>query len=111
MNVSFDFDYTLDTEQMQSLCEKFIKLGAEVFVTTTRAKIHDNDDLYQLIDKLGIKRENITFTNYKDKYDYVKEMDIHFDDKMEEIFLINQHPSKCIGFLFEEKHNNGIVNF
>lgn len=114
--VSFDFDNTLDTEQMQSLCEKYMKLGAEVFVTTSRARIVnkkevDHSDLFEVTDRLGIDRKNITFTGYQDKYSFLDKMDIHYDDSIEEIFLINECPNKCIGFLYEEKHNNGIVNF
>lgn len=115
MKVSFDFDNTLDTEQIQKLCKKYIKLGADVFITTSRAEKFDgktlpHEDLYQLTETLGIKKENITFTTYRDKYEFVKDMDIHIDDDIEQVFLINQHHGKCIAFLFEENHNNGYLD-
>ena len=117
--ISFDFDNTLDQEAMQNICRKFLKLGAEVFITTSRAThMHSNilvnhDDLFEVSDQLGIKRENITFTGYEDKYTFLKdlEIDIHYDDDIEEIFLINANPMKCMGFLFEQKPNNGIINY
>lgn len=117
MKISFDFDSTLDTEPMQNLCRKYLKLGAEVYVTTSRAtKMHsdipiNNDDLFVITDALGVKRANITFTEFKDKCPFVKDFDIHFDDDQEEIFLINQNPSKCMGFLFEEKPNNTYLDY
>jgi len=116
MKISFDFDCTLSTEQMQTLCTKCIKDGIEVFVTTSRSKtinkkLVNNDDLYVVTDMLGIPRANITFTAYQDKYSFVKDYDLHFDDDFNEIFLINQHPGKCMGFLYEEKHNNGIIDY
>lgn len=117
MKISFDFDNTLDQPPIQVLCKKFIALGAEVFVTTSRAiKMHsntiiNNDEVFEITDQLGIKRENVRFTSYDDKYKYIKDMDIHFDDDVEQIFLINQFPGKCLGFLFEDKPNNGIKDW
>jgi len=117
LKVSFDFDQTLSEKPMQDLCLKFMKLGAEVYVTTSRAlTILDNqkvnhDDLYEVTDRLGIARERIVFTGYEDKYKFLKDMDLHVDDSYDEIFLINQYPSKCTGFLYETKFNNGIKEF
>ena len=118
LKISFDFDSTLTEKPMQELAKKFLAHGIEVFITTSRGtemyggtKL-DNSDVFQLADELGIPRENITFTNYEDKYTFVKDMDAHFDDDSHEIFLINEYPSKCIGFLFEEKNKqNQQVNF
>jgi hypothetical protein len=117
LKISFDYDSTISEEPMQKLAKKFLDLGAEVFIVTSRAtEMHsgiklNNDDVFEVANALGIKRENIIFTSYKDKYSFVKNMDMHFDDDMHEIFLINQHPSKCIGFLYESKPDNGIANF
>lgn len=117
MKVSFDFDSTLTTAPVQALCKKFLDLGAEVFVTTSRAtmmygnKPINNDDVFQLTDMLGIDRENIQFTEHDDKYKFVKDFDLHFDDDVEEIFLINQYQGKCIGLLYEEKFNNGLKDW
>lgn len=111
MKISFDFDQTLSELPMQELAKKFIQLGAEVFVTTSRTEYHeglqyDNTDLFKVTDELGIKRENITFTSYDDKYKFVKDYDAHYDDDEQEIYLINEFPGKCIGFLYQQNFNN-----
>lgn len=116
LKISFDFDDTLSELPMQELAKKYIKLGAEVYITTSRAEYKDgleynNSDLFEVADKLGIKRQNITFTNYDDKYKFVKEYDLHFDDDDNEIALINEFPSKCIGFLYQPNYNNINPNF
>lgn len=117
MKVSIDFDGTLTEKPMQELCKKFIALGAEVFICTSRAtemqgkaKIN-NDDVFQLADFLGIKRKNIIFTAFEDKYKFVKDFDMHFDDSDDEIYLINEYPGKCIGFLYQHNYNNDQPNF
>lgn len=115
MKISFDFDSTLSEDTMQTLCKKYIQLGADVYVTTSRSteiasKPTNNDDLFAVTDALGIQRQNITFTGYKDKVNFVKDYDIHYDDDFEEIFLINQHHCKCQGFLFEQK-SGGYIDY
>lgn len=116
MNVSFDFDSTLSELPIQLLAKKYLELGAEVYVTTSRAEYMEglhfsNEDLFRVTDQIGIKRENITFTNFDDKYKFVKKYDLHFDDDEIEVNLINEFPSNCIGILYEPKHNNKQANF
>lgn len=116
LKISFDFDHTLSELPMQELAKKFMGLGATIYVTTSRCtefhgKPVDNSDLFTVTDALNIKRENITFTQYEDKYTHVKDYDMHFDDDESEIFYINQHQSKCMGFIYEVKPDNGIKNF
>lgn len=114
--ISFDFDGCLSEEDMQELAIKFIKTRVNVFVVTSRTDYQDglefsNSDLFEVTDRIGIKRENITFTKYDDKYKFVKDYDLHFDDDEVEIDLINRFPGKCIGFLYEPKFNNQQANF
>lgn len=116
LKISFDFDSTLSEPEMQELALKYLQVGIEVFVTTSRTEFHNglrfsNSDLFEVTDRIGIKRENITFTSYDDKYKFVKEFDIHFDDDEIEIRLINEHPSKCIGFLYNPRLRNIEANF
>lgn len=113
--VSFDFDYTLSEKPIQDLAKKYIALGADVYITTSRTDFvdginYDNNDLFKIASELGIKKENITFTSYDDKYKFVKNYDLHFDDDEQEISLINSFPGKCIGVLYHPK-NNIEVNF
>ena len=109
MKVSFDFDHTLTNPKYQELAKKFIDLGAEVFIVTTRkyknedgSKLpYDNREVFSMAGRLKIPKDNIVFTNYKDKYSYVSDFEFHFDDNIHEINLINEHPNKCIGVLVE----------
>lgn len=104
MKVSFDFDHTLTNPVFQELAKKFIALGAEVHITTTRCNKtvkppYDNREVFSMAERLGIEKKNITFTSYQDKYRFVKDFDMHFDDDEHETILINEFPSKCIGVL------------
>jgi hypothetical protein len=109
MKVSFDFDHTLTSPQMQELAKQFIAIGAEVHITTSRFKqtggrklLYDNREVFSMAERLGISQLNITFTEGEDKYKFLKGFDLHFDDDDNEIFLINDFPGKCIGFLFND---------
>lgn len=105
MKVSFDFDSTLTTPKMQELCKKFLDLGADVRITTSRSEQKDNSDLFELAEQLGI--EKVVFTNYQDKSVYLNDCDMHFDDDEVEIEEIN-HRKRCIGVLVNQ---NKIYNF
>ena len=116
MKISFDFDATLDQQEMQELATRFLQSGFEVHITTSRADFKDglrfeNKDLFEVSDAIGIDRKNIKFTSYADKYLFVKDFSMHFDDNEDEIDLINKFPGKCIGFLYQPRYNNGSVNF
>ncbi len=98
MKVSFDFDGTLSRPDVQAYAKELIERGIEVIVTTSRyneEKKHlyrsnpTNDDMYAVTDNLGIKRENVHFTNMEDKVDYLQE-DVawHLDDDEYELGLI-----------------------
>lgn len=103
MRVSFDFDSTLDRESVQSFAKELLDKGFEVWVVTTR---HSNDvakelfgsenhnkDLFKVVDKLGINRNNIHFTNHEDKWPFLKTMDFafHLDDDWVELRLIQKN--------------------
>lgn len=106
MKISFDFDHSLTQPKIQNLASKFIAANHEVWITTSRSpnkegvKLpYDNREVFAMAEKLGIKKENIRFTSYDEKYKYLKDFDLHFDDDEVEIELINEHPCKCIGVL------------
>ena len=96
--VSFDFDGTLSRKDVQDYAKSLIKKDIEVWVTTSRyfneddyefTKM-DNNDLYKVIDYIGIPKERVTFTNRKDKA-LVMEKDFiwHLDDDWLDLKLIN----------------------
>ena len=107
MKISFDFDSTLSRVDIQDLAFKFINKGFEVWCVTSRLsneqspkyKIkgiwveHDNSDLFNVCDKIGINKGKIHFTNGKDKFEFIKENNFvfHLDDDAHEIELINKY--------------------
>lgn len=107
MKVSFDWDSTLAEPRVQNLAKKFIEAGHEVFITTSRTENPppharwDNKIIYTIAEKLGIPKENIRFTNYADKYEFLDGFDIHFDDDPEEIRLIEEN-IKCVGVIIND---------
>jgi len=110
MKVSFDFDGTLEREDVQEYAKTLIKLGVEVWVVTTRydsnhqhkwlkaypealwAKITSitngdpNAQLWAVVDKLGIPRYHVRFTCMEYKYKYLDGTKFiwHLDDNPEE---------------------------
>lgn len=98
--VSFDFDDTLSTIEIQTLAKILVMQEYDVWIVTSRcsnlyAKNHHwNDDLEMVADCVGIPTENIVYCNLKPKYKYFQETEgfiLHVDDDHDEILGINQH--------------------
>lgn len=91
--VSFDFDSTLDREDVQEFAKELIELGVEVWIITSRFQENDttrinwNDDLFLVADKLGIDRNHIIFTEMLDKHVFINKMNLtwHLDDDSMEL--------------------------
>ena len=116
MKASFDFDGTLEMQSVCNYVKELIGRNVEVFVTTSRFGDDEkykkffhttinvdiaNNDLYEITDDLGIPRENITFTNMEDKWQYLenKGFRFHVDDDWIENEMINERRvSKGINF-------------
>lgn len=98
MKVSFDFDGTLSRPDVQEYAKELIEKGIEVIVTTSRYDESNkhlylsnptNEDLYAITDSLGIKRENIYFTNMDYKVNYLhNDIAWHLDDDERELWEI-----------------------
>jgi hypothetical protein len=105
MKISFDFDSCLGEERMQKLAKKFVEDGHEVWVTTSRLSDevapskHWNRDLKKVVDEVGISILHVQFTNGDDKWKLLKGFDMHFDDDMVEIELIEEHLPEVCGIL------------
>lgn len=99
--ISFDFDGTLTEQAMRTLATNLLKGGVQVFIITSRWS-DCMKDVYELGERLKIKKENIFATNCKDKADFILEnnleIDIHFDDDFFEIDSINRK-TKTMGVL------------
>ena len=90
--VSFDFDNTLSRTDIdiQDYVKELISRNIEVYICTCRLTCerstirNANEDLFLISEKLGIKRENIIFTNFENKSEYLKDKDVkfHIDDML-----------------------------
>jgi len=117
MKISFDFDGVLTTEKMQQHAQKYIAQGHDVYITTSRRteeffnennveinikKGELNKDVFEIAEKIGIPKDHIRFTNFKDKYPILEDFDIHYDDDPLEIRFIDDYLVNCVGVLFQE---------
>ena len=99
--VSFDFDGTLSTSEGQNKALNLIKEGYRVFIVTARQS-KDSKEVFDVADKLGIRRSDIYFTNGANKWSVIKRLGIaiHYDNNPEQVDLINKM-TKTEGKLFK----------
>lgn len=95
MKVSFDFDGTLQREDVQQYARELRDRGMDVWIVTTRwDENHKHlyafnphiDDLWEVVERLGIPRWKVRFTNMQWKYTYLEDTQFiwHLDDNPEE---------------------------
>jgi hypothetical protein len=106
--ISFDMDGTLGhVPYIQNLCKCLLLDPSNEVLIITRRYNHVNTEygdemtqVFNLAGRLGIKKENVHFTNREYKVGLIKQLDvdIHYDDDFTEIQLIRQHFPKCKGF-------------
>jgi hypothetical protein len=110
MRVSFDYDATLSRKDVQEFAKKLVSRGIEVWIVTSRfddetAKekawwwIKDqNNNLFEVADECGIRRENIKFTNMESKSIFLKDkaFTFHLDDDYIELLDILESGDKCL---------------
>lgn len=105
MKVSFDFDGTLEQAYVQEYAKKLIERGIEVWVVTTRwDENHKHkypmnatlDDLWEVVDRLGIPKHHVRFTCMEWKATYLKGTSFvwHLDDNDQE-FSICKRTEGC----------------
>lgn len=99
--VSFDFDGTLSTAKGQEKAKQLLAENYRVLIITARQS-KDSKEVYDVADKLGIRRSDIYFTNGANKWSVVKRLGvaIHYDNNQEQIDLINKM-TKTEGKLFK----------
>ena len=104
MKVSFDFDGTLNCLFIQEYVSSLTDV--EILICTSRLETDDNSDLFEISDKLSIKRSNIIFTNMNDKYLYIKDKNIlaHVDDCNITLDLINKYTDIKPIYLFGNRN-------
>ena len=107
MRITIDFDDTLTKPHIQELAKKLVK-NHEVYILTSRLdslyrkaykNLHSNDDIYDVAEKVGIKPQNVVFTNQASKLEHIHRgrVGIHIDDNEAELKNISAL-SSCKGF-------------
>jgi hypothetical protein len=107
MKVSFDWDSCLAEPRQQEIARKFIENGDEVWIITSRQEADppqghwSNKIVFKIAENLGIPKERIVFTSYEAKWISLDKfgIDLHFDDDITEIELIEENKIKCKGVL------------
>ncbi len=108
--VSFDFDSTLDREDVQEFARTLSLTGYEVWITTTRQNTENalarghhwverqNEQLYEVAASCWIKKDHIKFTEFVDKIEFIngKNFLFHLDDDVEELVLISESNDDCV---------------
>lgn len=100
MKISFDFDDTLTEKKIQNFVKELIRLNHEVWITSCRTDNQHgqpewNDDLFKCAKQLQIPKEHIQLTNGADKWHYLKDFNLHFDDDLDEVKLIKKNLKNC----------------
>lgn len=109
MKVSFDFDGTLSRKDVQEYAKSLVNSGLEVWIVTSRIATEpalakgwhwierQNKELYDVADQVGIKKENIIFTEFVDKIQFLKGKDFifHIDDDVDELMAILNSKDSC----------------
>jgi restriction endonuclease Mrr len=117
MKLSFDFDSTLDREDVQEFAKLLVDSGHEVWITTSRFDTKtalekgwwwiekNNHSLYKVAEVCGISKENIAFTTMFDKIKFLQGKDFlfHLDDDVLELEMIEESDDNCIGVLVESE--------
>lgn len=110
--VSFDFDGTLSRPEVQEYASELIRRDVDVWVVTTRYDENHKhrygfnptiDDLWDVVDRIGIPRWKVRFTCFEWKYTYLNgtSFAFHLDDNLEERKYFRIH-SCDIPFVYVE---------
>jgi hypothetical protein len=102
MKISFNFAGTLSEETQQKIAADFIKSGHEVWITAPRNLTDDNVDIFDVAEKLGIPQTQIQLTGERDKFQFLREFDLHFDNEQPVVDSINGQSSDCVAILVNE---------
>lgn len=110
VKVSFDYDFTLSRKDVQEFAKELIDKGIDVWIVTSRTSTEDiisrnwywsfnqNEILFQTAEECGISKDNIVFTDHKDKIIFLKGKDFvfHLDDNVNELMEIKKSGDNCI---------------
>ena len=96
MKVSFDFGSTLTLGKVQAYAKELVERGIEVWIVTSRKGFGKepnptcNDDLFEVAERIGIKKENIHFCCMANKSEFLKDKNFvfHIDDDNIELSFV-----------------------
>lgn len=105
---TFDFDKTLVLKHVQEYAIELINDGYDLHVLTTRYddlhmhlydNCHYNNDLWNVIDSIGLPRWKVFFTNMTWKAGFLSSTKViwHLDDNPKELLEIKKARIKTIG--------------
>ena len=92
MVVAFDFDGCLSEYKVQVLAKKMVRSGGiEVWVVTKRRSGEHNKDLFLVLDKVGISKSQVIYTNDKSKKEFLEGInaDLFIDNDVMDFYEIN----------------------
>jgi len=108
--VSFDYDGTLALPSVEEFAKELVEQGYDVWVVTSRVGDDDlensfqpwktpdwNRDLWESCERIGIPKDNVVFTSFKEKIDYLKDKNyiFHLDDDLYELTAIMESGDSC----------------
>ena len=109
--VSFDYDGTLALPSVEEFAKELVEQGYDVWVVTSRIGDDDlensfqpwrtpdwNRDLWESCERIGISKNNVVFTSFKEKIDYLKDKNyiFHLDDDLYELTAIMESKDSCM---------------
>lgn len=109
--VSFDYDGTLALPSVEEFAKELVEQGYDVWVVTSRIGDDDlensfqpwrtpdwNRDLWESCERIGIPKDNVVFTSFKEKIDYLKDKNyiFHLDDDLYELTAIMESKDSCM---------------
>ena len=109
MKVSFDYDGTLALPQVEEFAKELVDKGYEVWIVTSRVGDDDdppnqiwkspdwNKDLWESCERIGIPKNQVKFTKFADKIEFLKDKDylFHLDDDLYELMAIVESKDSC----------------
>jgi hypothetical protein len=106
--VTFDFDSTASRKDVQEYIKELLSKDIDVWIVTSRYDdLHkhkyqfnaNNDDLWKVVDEVGIPRWKVRFTNMEDKVQYLYNTNViwHLDDDFYELTCIRNAKIPTIG--------------
>lgn len=96
MKISFDFDDTLSEKYIQVIASALVGANHDVWIISARCNL--DKDIIEVCENLKIDINKVILTNgnFKWKYYFNNNIDLHFDDNWEEVNLINNKGGKSI---------------